>query len=139
MASAVVVLKHETSTLRQSNNFISIDLKIGVGDNVREVTSPAKFGSDPISGQDTSTYTGTVICLFFYIFFSRATAHTREPILTKNCSKDTVWCEEDFFGDEKCVILKFGLFYHKNTPKIGLNGQLPAGYDVIVGRSGDFS
>jgi len=32
MASAVVVLKHETSTLRQSHNFISIDLKFGVGD-----------------------------------------------------------------------------------------------------------
>jgi len=44
MASAVVVLKHEISTLRQSHNFLSIDLRIGVGDYVREVTSPAKFG-----------------------------------------------------------------------------------------------
>jgi len=32
MASAVVVLKHETSTLRQRHNFISIDFKYGVGD-----------------------------------------------------------------------------------------------------------
>jgi len=32
MASAVVVLKHETSTLCQSYNFISIDLTFGVGD-----------------------------------------------------------------------------------------------------------
>jgi len=31
MASAVGVLKHETSTLCQSHNFISIDLKFGVG------------------------------------------------------------------------------------------------------------
>jgi len=45
------VPKHETSTLRQSHNLISIDLKFGVGDNVKEVTSPAKFGSDPVSGR----------------------------------------------------------------------------------------
>jgi len=32
MASAVVVLKHETSTLRQWHNYISIDFKFGVGD-----------------------------------------------------------------------------------------------------------
>jgi len=32
MASAGVVLKHETSTLRQSHNFISIDLTFSVGD-----------------------------------------------------------------------------------------------------------
>jgi len=32
MASGVVVLKHEKSTLRQSHNFISIDLKFGVDD-----------------------------------------------------------------------------------------------------------
>jgi len=54
MASAVVVLKHETSTLHQSHNFISIDFKFGVSDNVREVTSPAKFGSDPMSDQDAT-------------------------------------------------------------------------------------
>jgi len=54
MASASVVLKHETSTLRQSHNFISIDLKFDVSDYVREVTSPAKFGSDPISGRDAT-------------------------------------------------------------------------------------
>jgi len=56
MASAVVVLKHETSTLRQSHNFISIDLTFGVGDNVREITSPAKFGSDPMSGLDATFF-----------------------------------------------------------------------------------
>jgi len=35
MVSAVIVLKHKTSTLRQSQNFISIDLIFGVGDYVR--------------------------------------------------------------------------------------------------------
>jgi len=45
------VQKHETSTLRQSHNFISIDFKFGVGDYVREVTSLTKFGSDPMSGR----------------------------------------------------------------------------------------
>jgi len=42
LVSAVVVLKHDTSILCQSHNFISIDFKFGVGDYVREVTSPAK-------------------------------------------------------------------------------------------------
>jgi len=54
MASASVVLKHETSTLRQRHNFISIKLKFGVSDNVREVTSPAKFDSGTMSGQDAT-------------------------------------------------------------------------------------
>jgi len=70
MASAVVVLKHETSTLRQSHNCISINLTFGVGNYVREITSPAKFGSDLISGRDAmggATYTGPVTFLFFNI------------------------------------------------------------------------
>jgi len=44
----------------------------------------------------------------FFLFFNKATAHTREPILAHNSSKDAVRCKEDPFGDEKCVILKFG-------------------------------
>jgi len=51
MAFAVVVLKHQTSTLRQRHNLTSIDFKFGVGDYVREVTCPAKFGSGPMSGR----------------------------------------------------------------------------------------
>jgi len=51
MASASVVLKHEISTLRQKLNFISIDLKFGVSDYVREVTSAAKFGLGPKSSR----------------------------------------------------------------------------------------
>jgi len=62
----------------------------------------------------------------FFLFFNKATAHTREPILAHNSSKDAVWRKEDPFGDEKCVIVKFGVFYPKNTPKIGRNRQLPA-------------
>jgi len=42
MASAIVVLKYETSTLRRSHNLISIDFKFGMDDYVREVTSPVK-------------------------------------------------------------------------------------------------
>jgi len=52
MASVSVVLKHETSTLRQRHNFISIDLKFGLSDYVREVTNPDKVGSGPMSGRD---------------------------------------------------------------------------------------
>jgi len=54
MASAVVVLKHEISTLRQMHNFISIDFKFAVGDYVREVTNPEKVGSGPMSGRDAT-------------------------------------------------------------------------------------
>jgi len=54
MASAVVVLKHETSTLRQRHNFLSIDFKFGVGDYVMEVTNPDKVGSGPMSGRDAT-------------------------------------------------------------------------------------
>jgi len=79
---AVVVLKHETSTIRQRHNFISIDLTFGVSDYVREVTSPDKVGSGPMSGRDATwgqhlralTFL-FVFVLVFYIFFNRATAH----------------------------------------------------------------
>jgi len=52
MASAVVVLIHETSTLRQRHTFISIDLIFGVSDYVREVTN--KDGSGPVGGRDAT-------------------------------------------------------------------------------------
>jgi len=54
MASAVVVLKHQTSTLRQRHNFFSIDLKFGVSGYVREVTSLAKFGLGPMSDREAT-------------------------------------------------------------------------------------
>jgi len=106
MASAVVVLKHETSTLRQRHNFNSIDLTF-VSDNVREVTNPDKVGSGPMSGRE-ATWGNIYGYCDFIILFNRATAHTREPIFAHNSSKDAVRCKEDPFCDEKCVILKFG-------------------------------
>jgi len=107
MASALVVLKHETSTVRQRHNFISIYFKFGLGDYVREVTNPDKVGSGPMSGRDATwgaTYTDTVtlfsffLFFFVFIFFNRATANTREPIFAHSSSKDAVWCKEDPFG-----------------------------------------
>jgi len=65
------------------------------------------FGSDVRSRRHVrSTYTGTVTYVFVFLFFNKATAHTREPILAHNSPKDAVWCKEDPFGNEKCVILK---------------------------------
>jgi len=54
MATTAVVLKHEPSTHRQSHNFNSIDLIFDVDDYVGKVTSPAKFGLDPMSGRDAT-------------------------------------------------------------------------------------
>jgi len=66
MASALVVLKHETSTyLRQRHNFILIDFKFGVGDYVREVTNPTKFGSGPTNGR-AATWGATYGSCDFY-------------------------------------------------------------------------
>jgi len=115
MASAVVVLKHETSTLRQRHKFISIDFKFGVGDYVREVTNPDKLVrirwavETPRGG---NIYGYCDFFFLFFIFFNRTTAHTREPIFALNSSKDAVWCKEEPFYDEKCEILKFGGVSH---------------------------
>jgi len=68
MASAVVVLKHETSTLRQRHNFISIDIKFGVGDYVREVTNPDKVGSGPMSGRDATWGQHIRVLGLFFVF-----------------------------------------------------------------------
>jgi len=84
IASAVVVLKHETFTLRQSHNFISIDSTFDVGDNVREVTSPVKFSSDPMNGRDVTW--GNIYGYWLFLFFNRATAHTRESMFALNSS-----------------------------------------------------
>jgi len=54
IASAVVLLKHETSTIRQRHNFISIDFNFGVGNYVKKVTNPDKVGSGPMSGRDAT-------------------------------------------------------------------------------------
>jgi len=71
MASAAIVLKHETSTLRQRHNFISIDYKFGVGDSVWEITSPTKFSSGLMSGravtwgQHIRSSDFFILCFFF--------------------------------------------------------------------------
>jgi len=62
---------------------MSIDFIFGVGDYVREFTSPAKVGSGPMSGRDATC--------------DKTTAHTREPIFTHNSSKDAVWSKKDPF------------------------------------------
>ena len=48
------------------------------------------------------------VILFLFLFSGSRPVETHEPILTHNSSKDAVWCKEDPYGDEKCVILKFG-------------------------------
>jgi len=86
MASVVVVLKHETSTLRQSHNFISIDFKFGVGDYAGEITNPDKVGS--MSGRDATW--GNIYGSFdfwFFLFLNRAKAHTHEPIFAQIAQK----------------------------------------------------
>jgi len=50
MATAVVVIKRETSTTYQSHIYESIDLKFGLGNNVTRFSNPAKFGEDRFSG-----------------------------------------------------------------------------------------
>jgi len=94
-----------------------------VGDYVREVTNPDKVGSGLMRRHVGSTY--TVLCLFVLFFFDRATVQTREPIFAYN-SSDAVWCKEDPFGDEKCVILKFGGFTLKTPVKlVGIGNYQP--------------
>jgi len=67
MASAVVVLKHETSTLRPSHNFISIGLKFGVSAtlpslvNIVSAVAPSRGGE--IYGSRAFYY----FCFCFYI------------------------------------------------------------------------
>jgi len=85
MASAVVVLKHETSTHHQSHHLISNIFTFVVGDNVRR--SPT-FGSDPMSGRP-ATWGQQIRMLWL---FNSSTAHTREPIFAHIRSKDVVWC-----------------------------------------------
>jgi len=121
MASAIVVLKHETSTLRLSHN--NVFQSIWHLAWVITSRSPALINLVirirwAVETPRGATYTGMwlfLVFLVFILFFNRATAHTPEPIFAHNSSKDAVWCKEDPFGDEKCVILKFWCFALK-TP-----------------------
>jgi len=80
MASAGVVLKHATSTLRQRHNFIAINLKFGVSDYVREVTNPDKVGSGPMSGQ-AATYSQHIgYHANFFLFLDSSTKLQPIPV-----------------------------------------------------------
>jgi len=112
------------------SQFISIDFKFGVGDYIREVIRSNKVGLGPMSGRaatlgQQNTGPSCDFCLF--LFFNRATAHTREPIFAQNSSKDADWCKEDPFGDEKCVVVKYGgvlpLKHPKNGPEWPITSQ----------------
>jgi len=93
MATAVVVLKHETSTLRQSHIYESIDLKL-----VRVITSRVSAtlpslvkivsAVAPPRGGEIYGSRAFFIIIFVFIFLDTQTAYTREPILTHNSSKD---------------------------------------------------
>jgi len=74
----------------------------------------------PLKNRDAEGGKGgsvTFFSFFVFLFFNRATAHTREPIFAHISSKDAVWCKEDPFWDEKCVVVKFGVFYPKTPSK----------------------
>jgi len=126
MATASVLLKHETSTLRQSHNFISINLKFGVSDNVRDVTSPAKFVLDPISGRDATWRQHTqVLWLFFY------SSTELQPIPVNQFSrtipqKTHSGVRKTLLGMRNVQFWNLGVFHPKNTPKSGRNRQWPA-------------
>jgi len=66
--------KHETSTIRKSHIFISIDLKFGLRDNVREVISPAKVGSGPMSARD-ATWRKRMRLLWLNFLYSSTELH----------------------------------------------------------------
>jgi len=68
MATAVVVLKHETSTTYQSHIYQAIDLKFGKSDYVTRFSNPAKFSEDRFSGGIVK-YTGRVPSLLFLFLF----------------------------------------------------------------------
>jgi len=84
----IVVLKYKTGTPRQSHNYIGlpIDLKIGIGDYVREVTSrAAKFGHDPMIGSDSRCMVATLYirpCDFIYFFILQ---HVYSPHPLTDC------------------------------------------------------
>jgi len=64
--------------------------------------------------------------VFVFLFFNRATAHTREPIVAHNCSKTLSGVRKTLLGMRNVLFWNLGVFYPKNTPKIGWNRQLPA-------------
>jgi len=123
MASSVVVLELVSSTLRKRQNFISIDLTFGESDYVREVTSPDKDGSGPMSGRDATWGQHIrVMWLFcFFLFFYSSTE--LKPIPVNQFSRTIA--QKTLFGIKIALFWNIEVFYPKNTPKIGRKGQLP--------------
>jgi len=63
-----------------SHNFISIDLTFCVSDYVREITSPVKFGSDPMSGRDATWGQQIRVLWLFVLFFYSSTELQPLPV-----------------------------------------------------------
>jgi len=124
MASALVVLKHETSTLRQRHNFTSIDLQFGVGDYDREANNPDKVGSGPMSGRDAKwgQYIRVLWLFFVFIFFNKATAIPMNQFSCTKAQKKRSGVRKTLLEWEMCNSEIWGCF----TQKIGRNRQLPA-------------
>jgi len=80
----------------------TINFKFGVGDYVREVASPAKFVSDPMSGRDVpwggATYTGPVT------FYSSTEL---QPIPVNQCSRTLAQKTQSGVRHKNCVVGKF--------------------------------
>jgi len=114
------MLKHETSTLRQSHNFISIDFKFGMREYVREVTSPAKVCSVPMSGRDATwgQHIRLLWLLFYFYFFILQQSYTVNLFLraiapkTRSGVRKTLWGWEMRSCDRMWGVLPyFTMFY----------------------------
>jgi len=115
IASAVVVLKHATSTLRQRHNSISIDLTFSVSDNVREVTSPEKVGSRPMSGRD-ATWGQHIQVLWFLFLYSSTELQPVNQFSRTIAQKTPSGVRKTHFGIRIVLLWNLVVFYPKNTP-----------------------
>jgi len=123
MASAVVVLKHETSTPRQRHNFISIDFKFGVGDKVREVTNPDKVGSCSMSGRD-ATWGQHVRVLWLFLYSSTQLQPTPvNQFSHKIAQKTRSDIRKTLFGMRNVQFWKLGVFSLKTPLKLVAKGN----------------
>jgi len=127
MASAVAVQKHETSNLRKGTIlyqlFSNLAWMITLGRSPT-LTKLVQVRQALETRRGANEY-GYCDFLFFY------SSTELQPIPLNQFSRTMVQktrsgVRKTHFGDEQCVNLKFGVFYPKNTPKIGCNGQLPA-------------
>ena len=57
------------STASQSHNYESFVFKFGKGDNVTQISNPAKFGWDRMSGGAPRSGKISGSCAFYYLFF----------------------------------------------------------------------